>query len=92
MKFKSPKTEKSYLSQPSFGILSIAVSPDFQRNGIGKKLMDLAESSAKEKNFNKMHLTVGPKNAAAVQFYEGLGWKKFFIRDSVWSGRMEKQL
>lgn len=75
----------------SYGILSIAVSVEHQKLGIGQILMLDAEREAAKCNFSRMHLTVNPKNAKAIRFYEKLGW----IRDqknSDWRGRMVKNL
>lgn len=75
----------------SYGILSIAVHPDFQGYGVGKILLNHAELYAHENNFKKMHLTVNVKNNAAIGFYEKLGWEKVSI-ENLWRGRMEKVL
>jgi ribosomal protein S18 acetylase RimI-like enzyme len=76
---------------PSFGILAIAVDPLSRRGGVGRLLMSAAESAAVAKGFSRMSLTVHPSNAAAVAFYESLGWVR--VPDSpAWSGYMAKSL
>ena len=75
----------------SFGILSIAVSRNHQKMGIGKLLMQDAEAEATKCGFERMHLTVSTENTQAVRFYEGLDWEKF-PADEAWRGRMIKTL
>ena len=74
-----------------FGILAIAVNPNFQGQGIGKTLMIESEKVAREGGFEEMNLSVNTANHQAIGFYEGLGWQKV-IRESVWQGEMSKQL
>jgi len=73
----------------SYGILSIAVDPQTQARGVGRVLMLAAETDAKEKGFDQMHLTVSPKNLQAINFYFGLGWVK---KGDPWAGSMIKDL
>ncbi len=75
--------------KPPFGILSIAVSPEFQGMGAGKVLMMESEIIAKLRGFDEMNLTVNPDNHRAIRFYESLGWRKV-MRGSAWSGEMVK--
>lgn len=49
-------------------VLNIAVSPDFQRRGIGRALLDQAAART-------LHLEVRESNAAARAFYQSLGFK-----------------
>lgn len=75
----------------SFGILSIAVNPEFQGKGVAKVLMMESEAIAKRQGFNEMNLTVSPDNYRAIRFYDSLGWQKV-TRESAWSGEMVKSL
>jgi ribosomal protein S18 acetylase RimI-like enzyme len=77
--------------KPPFGILSIAVNPEFQGLGAGKVLMAEAEAIARRLGFEEMNLTVNPDNYQAIRFYDSLGWQKI-TRGSVWSGEMVKTL
>jgi ribosomal protein S18 acetylase RimI-like enzyme len=77
--------------KPSFGILSIAVNPEFQGMGAGKVLMMESETIARRQGFDEMNLTVNPDNHQAVRFYDSLGWQKV-TRGSAWSGEMVKTL
>ena len=90
-----PYPQKEYRQKPtrkrSWGILSIAVDPAYQHQGVGALLMAAVENDAIAKGYSKLHLTVHPENATAVRFYEGLGWER--ASTSVrWEGLMEKQI
>lgn len=89
-----PKPKPSSKSKPSrsFGVLSIAVDPQRQGQGIGAMLMTEAERSAREQGYDAMDLTVLPTNAAAVRLYEKLGWTRARGDDGAWTGSMRKIL
>jgi ribosomal protein S18 acetylase RimI-like enzyme len=74
---------------PMWGILSIALAPNAQGSGAASLLMDDAESEARRRGVDRMHLTVATDNARAIRFYEKLGWFKVPPGDG-WGGRMEK--
>ena len=71
-----------------FDVISVAVDPRFQGEGIGKRLMGAAESLARSHGFHVMTLVVHGENHQAVGFYEALGWQKLH-RGGRWSGNME---
>ena len=75
----------------SFGILSIAVDPAFQRCGVGAILENEVERYALEQGYEQIGLTVLPENTPAVKFYEKMGWEKTLTEDS-WEGKMVKRL
>lgn len=75
----------------NFGVLAIAVHPQWAGKGYGKLLMDHAEASARDHGFSQMVLTVDPLNQRAVRFYEGLGWKKT-PQEGKWTGAMHKPI
>ncbi|WP_101848278.1 GNAT family acetyltransferase [Zhihengliuella sp. ISTPL4] len=52
----------------------LAVSPDFQRQGWGRKLMNAAEAWLREQGAPKVQLMVRSSNAAVVGFYAALGY------------------
>ncbi|MFQ5568403.1 MAG: GNAT family N-acetyltransferase [Rhodothermales bacterium] len=87
----APSASKKSMETSRFGILSIAVDPRWQKNGIGHILMQAAETQAREGGCTTLHLTVNPKNATAIRFYERSGWKKVIEQDG-WTGSMEKSL
>jgi phenylacetate-CoA ligase len=74
-----------------FGILALAVNPPFQRQGIGKLLMQHIEDTARKHSFHEMHLTIDPKNERAVAFCQRLGWEKV-VTEGDWRGEMKKLL
>ena len=90
-KSQPSKVRPSTKSPTSYGILSIAVDPDYHGMGIGKALMEHCEKLASQKGFNQMRLTVNPGNTKAIRFYEHLGWKKDMIEE-LWKGCMIKTL
>ena len=87
-----PKDQvKQARSFQSYGILAIAVNPNYQRQGVGQALMDAAETKAIADGYQHMHLSVHPDNFPAVRFYQKLGWQKK-PPDENWSGKMTKNL
>jgi ribosomal protein S18 acetylase RimI-like enzyme len=79
-------------AQPKpFGILSIAVNPNYQGGGVGKLLMEESEAIARQRGFKEMRLSVNTDNAQAIGFYESLGWEKIPAEGN-WQGRMRKGL
>lgn len=57
---------------PWFGDLS--VKKEYQRQGIGKMLLDVAALKAKELGFEKLYLFAF--DPTIPKYYEHLGWKK----------------
>ncbi|MBV8148643.1 MAG: GNAT family N-acetyltransferase [Candidatus Eremiobacteraeota bacterium] len=74
-----------------FDVLSIAVRPDVQGGGIGKRLMAGAETTALRNGFHVMTLMVHTDNRQAIDFYLAIGWEKLLMK-GVWRGNMEKWL
>ena len=71
----------------SCAILSIAVNPAVQGQGVGKKLVTAVDLWAHEQQYTQIHLTVHPENKPAVAFYKKLGFiEEPFTKD--WSGLM----
>ena len=75
----------------SFGVLSIAVSPSHHGTGLAQALLQASEHEARARGYERMHLTVGPRNQRAIAFYEKNGWSTA-PRDGVWNGSMTKTL
>lgn len=83
------KTTAAGEAGDSFGVSVIAVDPSRQNQGFGKRLMKELETAALKRKFNKMDLTVNPRNQKAVSFYLNFGWNK--VSDAgEWTGKMEK--
>jgi ribosomal protein S18 acetylase RimI-like enzyme len=58
-----------------FYISNLAVSPDFQGHGVGKALMDYAETLARAAGLQKCSLIVTYGHAPARRLYERLGYQ-----------------
>lgn len=58
----------------AFSILSIAVDPEIQGKGIGRKLVAATEVVCKDWHYSRIHLTVHERNVQAVEFYRRLGF------------------
>ena len=54
---------------------AIGVIPQYQSQGIGAKLINLAEQMVKSSGFDKVGLGVGIDNPRAKQLYERLGYR-----------------
>lgn len=55
-------------------ILTIAVSPKVQKQGVAKKMMELAEAEMKAAGVKKIFLEVAENNVAAQNLYKKLGY------------------
>ncbi len=54
----------------------LAVEPDLQRGGLGRHIMDEAQSWLRAKGAWKMHLMIRRSNGAVRTFYEKLGFSE----------------
>ena len=54
----------------------LAVNPDFQKNGVGKSLMDFAERYARKKEYKSIRLDTFSKNKRNLKFYESRGYQR----------------
>jgi ribosomal-protein-alanine N-acetyltransferase len=61
-------------------ILNVAVSPAFQRQGIGSRLMESLIAYAQERSIRAMTLEVRAGNQGAILLYERMGFQKAGIR------------
>lgn len=52
----------------------LAVSPDYQRKGIGRLIMEAAEAELKKIGCVKVNLQVRAANKSVIAFYEKLGF------------------
>jgi predicted N-acetyltransferase YhbS len=53
---------------------SLVVDPKYQKQGIGKRLIDVAVRQAKERDFKKLYLFAF--DPSVPEYYERLGWRK----------------
>jgi len=61
-------------------LISIAVHPDHQSQGIGTKLIKKAINKTKDLGARKINLEVRKTNKKAIKFYRKLGFKKTKIK------------
>ncbi len=71
-------------------ISNIAVSPEFQGQGVGKALIELAEREAREKSYSELHLATHVLLKENISLYKYFGWKET-SREKV-RVRMKKEL
>lgn len=57
-------------------VYRLAVHPEWQHQGIARRLMDFAEQFAVENNYDSIRLDAYSGNPRAVRFYERRGYKK----------------
>lgn len=55
-------------------LYSLAVTPDRQRQGLGRRMVEEAEARLKALGCRKVNLQVRASNAAVIGFYESLGY------------------
>lgn len=65
---------ESFYSNLGLNILGLAVNPDFQGKGIGKKLMSKLENYAVDNNISFIRLNSAMKREDAHNFYEHIGY------------------
>ena len=58
----------------------LAVDPDYQKKGYGKKIMDELIEQFRKKKVHKIHLFIEKTNPEVVNFYRNLGWN---VRDDL---------
>lgn len=61
-------------------ILTVAVLPDYRRQGIAKEFMRQIEAYAIERKASAMMLEVELSNESAIKLYESLGYMKISVR------------
>ena len=67
-------------------ILTLAVTPDARRKGIGSALVTAASVAALVRGAATMHLEVGETNAAALALYKKLGFEQAGRRSAYYAG------
>jgi ribosomal protein S18 acetylase RimI-like enzyme len=53
----------------------LAVHPSYQRNGIGRHMMDEAEIRLQDVGCPKINLQVRSTNSGVIEFYKRIGYK-----------------
>jgi len=65
----------------------LAVSMDYQRRGIGRRLIKWIEESALVAGISTIHLEVRATNQAARKFYRALGFREIALMPFYYRGR-----
>ncbi|MBJ8349986.1 GNAT family N-acetyltransferase [Streptococcus zalophi] len=65
---------ESIYSEAGFNIMGLAVHPDYQHQGIGKKLLLSLEDEAKKKHYPYIRFNSAEHRRAAHVFYERCGY------------------
>ena len=61
-------------------ILTVAVLPEYRRQGIAREFMRQIEEWAKERGASAMMLEVEKSNCAAIELYKNLGYLQISVR------------
>jgi len=61
-------------------ILTVAVLPEYRRQGIAKEFMRQIEAWSHERGASAMMLEVEHTNESAIELYKSLGYMKFSVR------------
>lgn len=68
------------LGENEIEIKNISVSEDFQRKGIGKQLLQHAESVARAKGFSLLIIGTSDTNSSPLKLYSKMGFEKYAIK------------
>lgn len=69
-----------YCSFEEGEITNVAVLPEAQNHGIGKKIISALLKASRKKNISRIVLEVRVSNTPAIRLYEGFGFQKAGIR------------
>lgn len=56
-------------------LMHLAVADNYRRQGLGRKLVDLAVAALREIGISRVHVFVFKDNTAGADFWRGLGWQ-----------------
>jgi ribosomal-protein-alanine N-acetyltransferase len=65
----------------------LAVQPGFQRQGVGRQLLEWLEASARTAGIFKVHLELRATNDGAQAFYEKIGYRTVGRKAAYYDGR-----
>lgn len=68
--------QTKFYMKPYLAILTLCVSPNYQRHGVGSILIGEVFRLAEEKNVPNVYVDTRESNYQAVKFYEKLGFKQ----------------
>lgn len=64
-------------SEGNLFLSHLFVRPDLKRQGIGSKLLELAENSARERGYNEVHVHLGKTYYESHIFYPKKGYQEY---------------
>ncbi|ANZ57607.1 GNAT family N-acetyltransferase [Fructilactobacillus lindneri] len=76
LKLNVGKAQSDKVSNNSLEVERIYILPAFKRHGLGKKLIEVAESIAKQKHKDNLWLGVWEGNPKAIAFYQAQGFER----------------
>lgn len=76
-----------YFGEEEAHLRLLAVKPDYQRAGVGRRLIEWLEASALVAGISVVYLQVRATNRVAHTFYEKLGYRKIKHVPGYYSGR-----
>ena len=65
-----------WLEDNFIGLHLLAIDPNQQNKGYGKKVIDYCEDYAKDNSYKSIHLDVFSKNKGALKLYQNNGYQK----------------
>ena len=72
-------------------LLSMAVHPDYQRQGYGAALLEAVIARLQRKRVEKLHLEVRASNEAALHLYNKYGFERVGLRKAYYPTTVEGQ-
>lgn len=73
------------IAGPEVELLTIAVDPDYRRQGLAHQLMEAFETKAKANNIEDAFLEVAENNRAAIALYESFGFTEKGMRKNYYA-------
>ncbi|MEM6386600.1 MAG: GNAT family N-acetyltransferase [Pseudomonadota bacterium] len=67
-------------------LLTLAVAPDMQRQGLGRACLNLFEEEARTLGASRLHLEVAVTNKRAILLYTSNGWQECGRRKAYYAG------
>ena len=65
------------LMEEGFRLINVAVDPSFQKQGIGKKLLQFAEAEARRLGHKTIHLSTNEKMTENQALYSKIGYVEY---------------
>jgi ribosomal protein S18 acetylase RimI-like enzyme len=65
------------LTDEGFRLINVAVEPSFQKQGIGKMLLQLAEAEARRQGYETIHLSTNEKMTENQALYSKIGYVEY---------------